>query len=255
MPALLPLLWGPGFAPARAQAIDVELVRPSLGRGRLVAVALPDVGPPGTVRVGTVLQYQRGLVDPFDEGGASFSRIGGSLGGSIDLGPLTAAALLPVAASWGGTSADGVGLGDLTLTARWRLLRTRFDTVRRASGPGCLPTGRRHAAFGEGDRRIEGGALAAATLGPLTLAGEAGVRNVGRRRAGKARFPRVRIWCGAPVLGSRCPTPTRVALTAQLTGRVPLAQAPHPLDAADGLLGVDVRPPRPSPTGSPPDVA
>lgn len=172
-------------APAMATgaSADIELVRPSLSPGGPVGVDSPWISAPGTVRVGTVLQYER---DPLilyafgKEAGVVVSeRQALALGLSADLGRGASARLvLPAAAQWGSQvvdlAGDGFGLGDFQ--AGLRLvppLEGPFRAGLRADLR--LPTGRRQAWLGEATPRVDLGLLSGLNLGALEATFELGL--------------------------------------------------------------------------------
>ena len=238
--------WLGGLAStAGAQSLDVELLRPE-SRASLLGADLERPEATWRARVGTTLQYQQGTLEPLDAddvllGSALPHRVMATVDASVDVGPVTASVGLPAAATWGHARIGGLGLGDLAVGARWRILRTPRDHLALGVQGGLrLATGQRNAWLGEGELRLEGGVLAAARLGALTLAGEAGLRTRRPEEGWEGTLP-----AGPDVLwsaGARLDLPdaTRVALVARALGRARWREAAEPVDAIEGLLGVDV---------------
>ena len=244
---------GPSFAQQPEESFDFELLRPSFGQDSLVAVELPRVADSWTVRAATMLQYQREPLTLYDvvtnEDIAPIvrNRLGLMAGASLDIGPVTAGVVLPAAVTWGSLhpafDADGVGLGDLSLGARWTVVRTRLDKFNVGVRGGVyLPTGRRDRYFGDNTVRATGGAMVASQWGPVALAADLGfmARITGNGSRELDFGPEV-TWG----VGGRwsLPQATRVAVNAQLFGRSAiseLARPTSPSHAVEGLVGVEV---------------
>jgi OOP family OmpA-OmpF porin len=172
-------------SPARAEgySTDIELVRPSFSPGAVAGLDTPGFGRPGTVRAGTLLQYER---DPLilyqlerEAGSVVHNRIMGQLGISVDLTKrFSARVVLPIGGQWGTEvdrlAADTGGIGDMSLGARMHVLQLGpLDTAVRADV--MLPFGTHAAYLGEEGLRGVGGALVSATFGPLALLGDISV--------------------------------------------------------------------------------
>lgn len=172
-----------GDALAQGYSTDIELVRPTFSPGAAAGFDTPNFGRPGTLRVGTMLQYER---DPLilyqletEAGSVVANRFMAHLGVSVDLTKrLSARFVLPIAGQWGSEierlAADQGGIGDATLGARFRLLELgALSTAARADI--YLPFGTKNAYLGETGLRGVGGLLAQAQLGPIALLADASV--------------------------------------------------------------------------------
>lgn len=180
---LLLLLALGATARAEGYSTDVELVRPTFSPGTLPGIDSPVFGRPGSIRVGTLLQYER---DPLllyqleREAGAVISnRLMAHLGVSADFTErFSARFVLPIGGQWGSEvdklSADTGGIGDASLGARLFLVRVGpLATAVRADV--YLPFGTQDTYLGETGLRGGGGLLAEAQFGPLALVADAGV--------------------------------------------------------------------------------
>jgi outer membrane protein OmpA-like peptidoglycan-associated protein len=159
-----------GAAWAQAASADIELVHASFSEGSVPGVDTPDIGRPGTVRLGSLLVYER---DPliqyrFDEevGAVVANRTSVAFGASWDVSRIVSARIvLPVDAQWGSEvpslAADGVGLSDAALGVRVVPLAGRRARMG-IRGDVVLPTGTRLAWMGEAEPRA-----GAALLGEL----------------------------------------------------------------------------------------
>lgn len=147
---------------------DVEMVRPALGDGGVYGVEGVGVPDQWAWRVGLATQYERAPVLVLTEGEISSrpvtDRVGGWAGFSMGLGyRLAVQAVVPMAWQTGDGSAlgaDGAGIGDPRLGARWGLLRTGLvDATLRADLH--IPIGRQEAWLGERTTRASFGASGA----------------------------------------------------------------------------------------------
>ncbi len=182
MPSLtLLLLCADAFA--QGYSTDIELVRPTFSPGAVAGFDTPNFDRTGTVRVGTMLQYER---DPLilyqlerEAGSVVANRFMAHLGVSVDFSKrLSARFVLPIAGQWGTEverlAADQGGIGDATLGARFRLFDLGpLSTAARADI--YLPFGTKNAYLGETGLRGAGGLLAQVQLGPFALLGDASV--------------------------------------------------------------------------------
>ncbi len=179
----LTLLLTSALARAEGYSTDIELVRPTFSPGAVAGLDTPNFGRPGTVRVGTLLQYER---DPLllyqlerEAGAVVSNRLMAHLGVSVDLTKrLSARFVLPIAGQWDSEvdrlAADQGGIGDATLGARVKLFELGpLTTAARADV--YLPFGTQGAYLGETGLRGLGGLLAEAKVGPLALLVDAGV--------------------------------------------------------------------------------
>ncbi|MDP2305023.1 MAG: OmpA family protein [Pseudomonadota bacterium] len=144
------------------------MVRPALGDGGVYGVEGAGVPDQWAWRVGLLAQYERAPVLVLTEGEITSrpvtDRIGGWAGFSMGLGyRIAVQAVVPVAWQTGdgsALSADGAGIGDPRLGARWGLLHTNLvDATLRADVH--LPFGRQDAWLGEGTTRASFGASGA----------------------------------------------------------------------------------------------
>lgn len=255
---LLGTLLAPGIAEAQAPySTDIEFVRPTFGHGSFVGVDVPMASKPMTFRYGILAQYERdpltlyNRLDRTEEGAIVANRGNAVFGASMDFSErFTAHVALPVAFNWGteiqNLSADGFGAGDISAGGRviiYRSARNAFNFGARAGL--TLPTGRQMAYIGENNIRANAGLLAAANLGSLRLATDAGlVIRQGVETQEDFVLDDEFTW-GA---GARyaLPDATRMAFTAQVLGRAGLQNflkggAENSLEA---LAGVQVMPAR-----------
>ena len=236
---------------------DIEFVRPSFGHGSFVGVDVPMSSKPMTFRYGLVAQYERDPLTLYNrledaEQGAIVANRGNAIfGASMDFSDrFTAHVALPVAFNWGteiqNLSADGFGAGDISAGARviaWRSDRDVFNVGARAGL--TLPTGRQEAYIGESNIRGTGGLMAAANLGALRLATDAGVVIRSGVNTQEDFILNDEItWGGAARYA--LPDATRMAFTAQVLGRAGLERflkggAENSLEA---LAGVQLMPAR-----------
>lgn len=163
------------MALAAGFSTDIELVRPSFSGGALPGQERPGPDAPGTLRFGTLLQYER---DPLllyrqeDEVGAVVhNRVVGHLGFSVDLTErLTARIVVPAGGQWGSEverlAADTAGLGDTSLGARF--LAVEAGPVAAGLHADVLfPFGTANAWLGEEALRAVAGVAAEAKAGPV----------------------------------------------------------------------------------------
>lgn len=180
---MLPLLLLHAPALAEGYSTDIELVRPSFSPGAVSGLDAPGFGPPGTVRVGTLLQYQR---DPLllyqlerEAGAVVSNRLMAHIGASVDFTRrISARAVLPMGGQWGSEvpslAADTAGLGDASLGMRVHLMEVGpLDSAARVDV--LLPFGTPGAYLGEAGPRGALGLLLAAQLGPVAILGDVGV--------------------------------------------------------------------------------
>ncbi|MDP2311961.1 MAG: OmpA family protein [Pseudomonadota bacterium] len=182
MPSLTLLLFC-GLAHAEGYSTDIELVRPTFSPGAVAGFDTPNFGRPGTVRVGTLLQYER---DPLilyqlerEAGAVVSNRLMAHLGVSVDLTKrLSARFVLPIGGQWGTEverlAADQGGIGDASLGARFKLFELG-PLVTAARADIYLPFGTQGAYLGENGLRGMGGLVAEAKLGPVAFLADAGV--------------------------------------------------------------------------------
>lgn len=149
-------------------SVDVELLRPALGDGGVYGIEGAGVPDKWAWRVGLATQYERAPVLILTEGLVTSrpvsDRVGGWAGFSLGLGRRVAVqAFVPLQWQSGDdtlVSADGAGLGDPRLGARWGLVHTQlFDATLRADL--YIPLGRKDAWMGETSTRAAFGASAA----------------------------------------------------------------------------------------------
>lgn len=235
-------------------SIDIELLRPAFGHEGFAGVDVPSTGRSGTVRYGTVLQYEQApltlyeAVEDVELGAVVSNRFSAMAGASVDLERVTFGVLVPTALNWGGDldayTADGFGLGDVGATARLVVVETRAVGLGVRTGL-ALPTGKPDAYMGEGRTRFAVGALGAVTLGQLTLATDLGL----------ATRPTVRTnedWVASNELGWgnavrwKLPDATRTGLDAQVVARSGLQSFLQggAENAIEALGGVEVYPSR-----------
>lgn len=249
---------GVGWAQSTgAYSADIEFIRPTFGHGSFVGVDVPMTGGPLAFRYGLVTQYERAPLTLYNrvqevyEGAIVTNRGAVSLGASLDLSErFSVNLMLPAAFNWGTQvlqfAADGFGVGDVAGGARVIVLKTRRDLLNVGLRGGLvLPTGRQIAYMGESSVRGTVGAVAATNLGPLRLAGDAGL--VLRQQLATAEDFTLgnEVTFGA---GARyaLPDATRLAFTAQAVSRAGLVNflrggAENSLEA---LAGVQVMPSR-----------
>jgi OOP family OmpA-OmpF porin len=179
---LVPLLGLVAPALADGYSTDVELVRPSFSPGAVAGLDTPTFGRPGTVRAGTLLQYER---DPLllyqldrEAGSVISNRLMVHLGASMDFTKRVSARLvLPIGGQWGSEverlAADTGGIGDASVGARIRVVDVGpLSTAVRADV--TLPFGTPNAYLGERGVRGMAGVLASAQLGPVALLADIG---------------------------------------------------------------------------------
>lgn len=182
MPSMT-LLMACALAHAEGYSTDIELVRPTFSPGAIAGFDTPTLARPGTVRIGTLLQYER---DPLllyqlerEAGAVVSNRLMAHLGVSVDLTRrLSARLVLPIGGQWGTEvdrlGADVGGIGDATLGARFRLFQ--FGPVAAAARADLyLPFGTHDAYMGEKGLRAAGGFVAEAKVGPLAFLADASV--------------------------------------------------------------------------------
>ncbi len=172
-------------APARADgySADIELLRPSFSPGAVAGLDSPTFRRPGSVRVGTLFQYQR---DPLvlyqldrEVGAVISNRLMVHLGVSADFTErVSARFVLPVGGQWGSDvpslAADTGGIGDASIGVRVHLVETGpFSAAARADV--MLPFGTPGAYLGETGLRGAAGLVSQVQLGPLALLADAGV--------------------------------------------------------------------------------
>lgn len=159
----------------RSTATDTQLLRPTFADGAIPGFDVPHFARPGTLRVGTLLQYER---DPLllykfkEEQGAVVANRD-----VLDLGlwwqPARRVALrvsLPITAQWGGEveglSDDGVGVGNLGAGVALQAWKAgRLSTA--GTLDLLLPTSPTTAWVGDAGIRAEGGVLGSFDLGGL----------------------------------------------------------------------------------------
>lgn len=259
-------LLGAVLAPGAAQAqgvgeapysTDIEFIRPTFGHGSFVGVDVPMANKPMTFRYGLVAQYERdpltlyNRLDDTEQGAIVANRGNAIFGASMDFSDrFSAHVALPVAFNWGteiqNLSADGFGAGDFSAGARviaYRSNRDVFNVGARAAI--VLPTGRQNSYIGENSVRGNAGLVAAANLGALRLATDAGVViRTGVTTAEDFVLDDEITWGGAARYA--LPDATRMAFTAQVLGRAGLKNfmkggAENSLEA---LGGVQIMPSR-----------
>ncbi|MES2643372.1 MAG: OmpA family protein [Myxococcota bacterium] len=147
---------------------DIEMVRPAMGDDGVYGVEGAGVPDQWEWRVGLGTQYQRAPVLILTEGEISnrpvTDRIGGWAGFSMGLGyRLAVQASVPIAWQTGdgsALSADGSGIGDPRVGARWGVVHTNLiDATLRADV--YIPVGRQDAWMGESTARGAFGASGA----------------------------------------------------------------------------------------------
>jgi OOP family OmpA-OmpF porin len=177
---LFALLSLAGTARAAGYSTDIELVRPTFSPGAVQGMDSAGFGRPGTVRAGTLIQYER---DPLllyevdrEAGAVIHNRAMAHLGVSVDLTKrFSARFVLPIGGQWGtqvdDLAADTGGLGDMSLGGRMHLFTLGpLDLAARADI--LLPFGTHAAYLGEQSPRGVGGVLIQAKFGPLALLGD-----------------------------------------------------------------------------------
>lgn len=172
-------------APALAEgySTDIELVRPAFSPGAIAGMDAPGFHPPGSVRVGTLLQYQR---DPLllyqlerEAGAVVSNRFVTHVGASIDFTRrISARVTLPLGGQWGSDvpalAGDTLAMGDAGLGMRVHLLELGpLDSAARVDV--LLPFGTPGTYFGEAGPRGALGLLLEGRVGPLALLGDVGV--------------------------------------------------------------------------------
>lgn len=216
------LIWlVPRAALAGGYSVDVELLHPTFSEGDVPALDGALAKPTGSVRAGLLYDFASEPVVLYADGVRQGEPVSGRatlfVGASADFAQrVTVRALLPTVTQDGdedtGLSANGVGMGDLSLGVRALLRNT--DPIRVGlSGDFYLPTGTKYAWLGEQKPRVGLGVVSCATaedmdlmvdLGAMLRAnvdtgldfidGSALIGSVGVR----ARFPRA-----APYLAAR----------------------------------------------------
>lgn len=171
----------PAFADG--YSTDIELVRPTFSPGAIAGIDTPILARPGTVRVGSLFQYER---DPLllyqlerEAGSVVANRFMAQLGVSVDFTKrLSARLVLPIGGNWGSEvnrlAGDVGGIGDATIGARVFILHAGpLDLAARADI--YLPFGTPNAYLGETGLRGSGGVLAQGKLGPVALLADIGI--------------------------------------------------------------------------------
>lgn len=115
-------------------SIDIELLRPAFGHEGFAGVDVPSTGRSGTVRYGTVLQYEQApltlyeAVEHLELGAVVANRFSAMAGASVDVQRATFSVLVPTALNWGteltAFGADGFGMGDIGANARLAVVQT-----------------------------------------------------------------------------------------------------------------------------------
>ncbi|MCB9760921.1 MAG: OmpA family protein [Alphaproteobacteria bacterium] len=172
-----------GAARAEGFSADVEMVRPTFSPGTPPGVESPVITGKGAMRAGLLYQYQRDPVLLYlydDEAGSAVrNRRAMHFGYAYDLTDrVSLRGVLPVAYHSGfdapaeAFSHTGLALGDFEVGGRVRLAKAGpLDTGLR--GDVLLPIGTDNSYAGEPGVRARIGVMAAATLGPATLAADA----------------------------------------------------------------------------------
>lgn len=167
------LLVALGSALAAGLSTDIELVRPVFSEGALPGIDGPTMDRPGTVRVGSLVQYERDPLLLYREdteiGAVVHNRVMAHLGVSVDLSErLSARLVVPVGGQWGSEigrlGADTSGFGDLGIGGRFLLMdKGWLATAVRADV--LFPFGTSSAFMGEEGMRGVAGVLAEGRLG------------------------------------------------------------------------------------------
>lgn len=163
------------MALAAGFSTDIELVRPYFSGGTLPGQERPAPDAPGTLRFGTLVQYER---DPLllyrqesEVGAVVHNRVVGHMGFSVDLTRrLGARIVVPAGGQWGSEvdrlAADVAGFGDLGLGARF--LAVEAGPVQAGLHADALfPFGTADAWLGEQSMRAVAGVAAEAKAGPI----------------------------------------------------------------------------------------
>lgn len=161
----------PGFS------ADIELVRPAFSPGDTPAVDIALPGEPGTITVGSLVQFEDSPLVLYrygdDQGSVIDGRIGLTVGASLDFSKHFAARVaLPMAYDLPGTqtefTGEPFGAGDLSVGMRAHV--GRWGPVDLGAHADLLvPVGATEAWKGEGMVRGVPGVLASLTWGPLSL--------------------------------------------------------------------------------------
>lgn len=177
-------------APALAVGLplDVELVRPALAPGGTPGQDTPWIQPPGLPRIAALVQAEQNPVVVYADGDYAGAAVSSRtlVQAGVRWGPLRnldVALAVPFAWQEGGTfpgSAEGAVLGDVELSAKYRLLGKR-GPAREGSALSlrvdvALPTGDTASWMGEGTVRPGGAVLGALALGRFSVLGEVGYR-------------------------------------------------------------------------------
>lgn len=179
---LSPGLLLPGMAFAAGYSLDIEMVHPHFSPGGVPTLDTAFRDPSGTVRAGTLLQFEKDplviLINGEDQGAVVANRIAMDLGVSYDVSRRIALRLvIPTAASFGGSlpdlGGDSVGLGDAWLGARIYLADPGPMRLALRADLG-VPTGNRGSYLGEGKVRFDAGFLADARIGPIDILADVG---------------------------------------------------------------------------------
>ncbi len=174
---LLATLALPQSALAGGYSVDPELLVPSFGSGDLPGLDGAEIPGRGSARAGVLYQYISDPVVLFEDRfyiGTPVSRRATVFSGvSVDLSPsFTLRAVLPAASQVGdddtGLSANGYGLGDARLGARW-LLPLDGALEIGVNGELFLPVGTQYAWLGEDMPRATLGLVSRLSLGPVDL--------------------------------------------------------------------------------------
>jgi len=190
-------------APAHAQTLDAQRMKPSTDGGRLVKVEDSLTHEHGRGALGMVVHHAD---DPFvyrTDAGEELAVLGAvttsSLIGAFNLGGVTVGGELPVHLHTDGLDLDGpTHPGDVRLTAKARLVRIVLSDLL-ALHPGAavdvsFPTGDTEAWVGAGSAVARGQALAGATVGPLLVMGNLGGRTGTGERLGELTVSSGVIW-------------------------------------------------------------
>ncbi len=161
----------PGFS------ADIELVRPAFTPGDTPGVEAPREGVPGTVTVGTLVQYEQAPLVVYrygDEDGTVIEgRVGAALGASLEFSKrFGARVVLPLAYDFPGNEPDfeGTAFGSGDLVAGLRAHVWRWGPLDLGAHADLLiPVGATEAWKGEGNLRGVPGLLVAARVGPLSV--------------------------------------------------------------------------------------
>lgn len=214
---------------ANGYSIDIEFLRPTFGHNAFYGVDVPQGYKDLTVRAGTLLQYQQAPLTLYQAvtneelGAVVANRFSAMVGASLDVSRLTVGVLIPTALNWGTDQqrfgADGFGVGDIGLTGRVVFLETDDNLFNAGARAGItLPTGKPDSYIGEEGVRFNLGLLAAAELGPVTLATDAGLLTRSAVETSEDFDARGEFsWANA--VRVRLPDATRTAITGQVLAR------------------------------------